>query len=118
MQNVTLPDKGEVEAACPQGDPLWPTVTSALADWAGPTKTLGILRAEVSYLKAWVRALYAKHGEVCPLSGGEEDTMDKTRMLPVCPDCGEEMVKARHENEEGDWSYYWLCACKVEEVPE
>ena len=40
--------------------------------------------------------------------------MAKTRKLPVCPDCGAEMVKARVENEEGDWSRHWLCECEVE----
>ncbi len=39
--------------------------------------------------------------------------------MPICSDCREEMVKARHENEEGDWIVMWLCGCqaKVERKP-
>jgi hypothetical protein len=33
---------------------------------------------------------------------------------PICPDCDEVMVKAKTEDEEGSWSYVWLCGCKVE----
>ncbi len=35
------------------------------------------------------------------------------RRNPICPDCGEEMVKAKYETEEGDWIYVWLCGCEV-----
>ena len=30
---------------------------------------------------------------------------------PVCPDCGEKMVKAQVEWEDGSWSVVWLCGC-------
>ena len=72
MQNVMLPDKSEVEAQNPESDPLWPTDATALADWAAANRTLAILRAEVVMLKTWLRALYAKHGEECPLFKEEE----------------------------------------------
>jgi hypothetical protein len=41
--------------------------------------------------------------------------MSEARALPVCPDCGTEMVKARVQNEEGDWARHWLCECEVDE---
>ena len=31
----------------------------------------------------------------------------------ICPDCKEQMVKAKEENQEGDWGVRWLCGCKV-----
>ena len=45
--------------------------------------------------------------------------MSDTRAVPACPDCGEEMVKAKVQNEEGDWGYAWLCGCEVgaDEIP-
>ena len=30
---------------------------------------------------------------------------------PVCPICGEVMVRAHEQNEEGDWGVRWLCSC-------
>ena len=45
-----------------------------------------------------------------------DEILDKNnRRNLVCPDCGEEMVKAKYETEEGDWIYVWLCGCKVKD---
>ena len=38
----------------------------------------------------------------------------RTVAKPHCPDCGEELVKAKTEDEEGNWTYAWLCGCKAE----
>jgi len=32
---------------------------------------------------------------------------------PICPDCNEEMVKAKEENQEREWGVRWLCGCKI-----
>ena len=37
---------------------------------------------------------------------------------PICPDCGEEMTKEKHQHVEGFWEYFWHCGCKVEEEEE
>ncbi len=30
---------------------------------------------------------------------------------PVCPECGEEMVRAHIDMEDGEWMIVWLCSC-------
>jgi len=36
------------------------------------------------------------------------------RIIPTCPDCGEEMVKASIECEDkSGWYCAWLCGCEV-----
>jgi hypothetical protein len=35
--------------------------------------------------------------------------------IRVCPYCNEGMVKARLQNEEGDWFIAWLCGCSLTE---
>lgn len=32
-----------------------------------------------------------------------------------CPDCGEVMVKAHVEWEDGSWSTFWACGCETPE---
>ena len=63
MQNVTLPDRGEVKAVLAE---------TAGGEFTGWRMFGGSLRPESLLLVAWVRALYAKHGEVCPLFGEDE----------------------------------------------
>ena len=67
MQNVTLPDKAEVEAAKFFAPEPMVDMDLVMRDFAGPSLSIQELRQEVALLKAFVRALYAKHGEECPL---------------------------------------------------
>ena len=38
-----------------------------------------------------------------------------TEERPICPYCGEVMVKGRIEMEDGEWLVVWLCGCVAED---
>ena len=84
MQNVTLPDKAEVEARMTYADTLpysmrvegEDALAATLRGVIAPHQEVAVLRAELAMLKAWMRALYAKHGEDCPLFRKEGDAPD------------------------------------------
>jgi len=40
------------------------------------------------------------------------DRLLETKAEPICPDCGETMVKAYEQNEDGEWGVRWLCGCR------
>ena len=68
MQNVTLPDRDEIRIAL--GNRSDERVERAVVSL--PMLSLKGLALDVVQLQAFVRALYAKHGEVCPLFGEDE----------------------------------------------
>lgn len=72
MQNIALPDEKEIEAARFFAPEPMVDMDKVLRDFAAPSLGIQELRAEVAGLKAFVRALYAKRGEDCPLFKGEE----------------------------------------------
>lgn len=37
---------------------------------------------------------------------------DEERIIPVCPDCEQEMTKATIEIEPDEWIIVWLCDCE------
>ena len=67
MQNVTLPDESDVSTEAAYATARIPAFGVPLQ---APVATLIL---QVAVLEAWVRALYAKHGEECPLFGPEEE---------------------------------------------
>jgi hypothetical protein len=70
MQNVTLPDRDEVRAVEIEVPPMLGVEgEEPLPTW----RDVRYAVVRVVELEAFVRALYAKHGEVCPLFGPEEE---------------------------------------------
>lgn len=63
MQNIALPNADEVRAQINYGA----GIARAKGGVTRPAEELIVLRTEMTTLQAFIRALYAKHGEECPL---------------------------------------------------